>query len=65
MDGDGRRNTGYELDFHAWANEQATLLRSGRLSDIDAEHIAEEIEALGRGERHELTSRLSVLRCVC
>ena len=61
MNGHGKRNTVYELDFHAWADEQATLLRAGRLSDIDAEHIAEEIEALGRGERHELTSRLSVL----
>ncbi len=60
MDDDGKRDT-YELDFHAWASEQATLLRAGRLSDIDMEHIAEEIEALGRGERHELTSRLSVL----
>lgn len=61
MDGDGKRGTAYERDFHAWANEQATLLRAGRLSDLDAEHMAEEIEALGRGERQELTSRLSVL----
>ncbi len=60
MDGDGKRDT-YERDFYAWVNEQATLLRAGRLSDIDAAHIAEEIEALGRSERHELTSRLSVL----
>ena len=61
MDGDGKRNSAYELDFHAWTTEQATLLRAGRLSDLDREHIAEEIEALGRGERLELTSRLSVL----
>lgn len=61
MDGDGKRNTVYELDFYAWANEQATLLRAGRLSDIDVVHIAEEIEALGRSERRELVNRLSVL----
>ena len=61
MDGDGKRNTVYELDFHAWANEQAALLRAGRLSDIDASHIAEEIEALARSERREFTNRLSVL----
>ncbi len=61
MDGDGKRGTAYELDFHAWAQEQAALLRAGRVSDIDATHIAEEIEALGRIERRELTSRLSVL----
>lgn len=51
----------YDADFHAWANEQATLLRAGRLSEIDVEHIAEEIETLGRGEKRELASRLSVL----
>ncbi len=51
----------YDSDFYAWANEQATLLRAGRLSKIDAEHIAEEIETLGRGEKRELVSRLSVL----
>ncbi len=56
---DGDRN--YDADFHAWANEQATLLRAGRLSEIDVEHIAEEIETLGRGEKRELVSRLSVL----
>ena len=61
MDGDGNCSTAYERDFHAWANEQAALLRAGRLSDIDAMHIAEEIEALGRTERRELVSRLAVL----
>ena len=61
MDGDGKSNTAYDLDFHAWANEQSKLLRTGRLSDIDAVHIAEEIEALGRSERRELVNRLSVL----
>ena len=34
----------YEQDFYAWANEQAALLRAGRLSEADIEHIAEEIE---------------------
>lgn len=51
----------YDRDFHAWAAEQAALLRAGRLSEADIQHIAEEIEALGRGERRELVSRLAVL----
>ena len=51
----------YEQDFHAWANEQAELLRSGRLSEVDIEHVAEEIESMGRGEKRELISRLTVL----
>ncbi len=51
----------HDRDFHAWATEQAALLRAGRLAEADVTHIAEEIEALGRGERRELTSRLAVL----
>ncbi len=39
----------YDRDFYAWATEQAGLLRAGRLSEADVEHIAEEIETLGRG----------------
>ena len=51
----------YERDFYAWANEQAALLRAGNLSAADIENIAEEIESMGRSERRELVSRLSVL----
>jgi Domain of unknown function DUF29 len=51
----------YEQDFYAWANEQAALLRSGRVSDADLEHIAEEIESMGRSEKRELISRLKLL----
>ena len=51
----------YEQDFYAWANEQAALLRAGALSDADIEHIAEEIESMGRTEKRELASRLTVL----
>jgi hypothetical protein len=51
----------YDLDFHAWANEQAALLRAGKLSEADIEHIAEEIESIGKSEKRELISRLTVL----
>ena len=51
----------YETDFYAWAQSQASLLRSGRLSDVDIEHLAEEIESMGRREKRELMSRLAVL----
>ena len=51
----------YERDFHAWATEQAALLRAGALSSADIEHIAEEIESMGRTEKRELISRLAVL----
>ena len=51
----------YERDFYAWANEQAALLRDRRLSEADIENIAEEIESMGRSEKRELISRLTVL----
>jgi ribosomal protein L29 len=51
----------YDHDFYAWANEQAALLRSGKLSAADIENIAEEIESMGKAERRELVSRLTVL----
>ncbi len=51
----------YDRDFYAWAQEQAALLRAGRLAAADIEHIAEEIESMGRSEKRELVSRLAVL----
>lgn len=54
-------NSLYDRDFYAWANEQAALLRAGRLSEADIENIAEEIESMGRSEKRELVNRLSVL----
>ncbi len=51
----------YEKDFFAWANEQARLIREGRVGEADLENIAEEIESMGRGEKRLLVSRLDVL----
>ena len=51
----------YETDFYAWANQQAALLRAGRLGEADIANIAEEIESMGRSEKRELVSRLTVL----
>jgi hypothetical protein len=54
-------STLYDLDFYAWANEQAGLLRAGKLSEADLEHIAAEIESMGKTEKRELANRLTVL----
>ena len=51
----------YDRDFYAWTAEQAALLRAGKLSSADTAHIAEEIESMGRSEKRELVSRLTVL----
>jgi len=54
-------STLYDHDFYAWSQEQARLLRSGKLSEADLEHIAEEIESMGKTEKRELINRLAVL----
>jgi hypothetical protein len=51
----------YDSDFYAWSREQADLLRAGKLAQADIEHIAEEIDSMGRTEKRELVSRLTVL----
>lgn len=51
----------YEQDFYGWTQEQAELLRSGHLEKIDLEHLIEEIESMGRGEKRELEHRLMAL----
>lgn len=54
-------NSLYDRDFYAWANQQAALLRAGKLESADIENIAEEIESMGRSEKRELVNRLAVL----
>ncbi len=51
----------YEADFHAWVMSSAQLLREGKLTELDVEHIAEELESMGASERRELLNRLQVL----
>jgi hypothetical protein len=54
-------STLYDSDFYAWSQEQARLLRAGKLGGADIEHIAEELESMGKAEKRELVSRLTVL----
>jgi len=51
----------YETDVVAWANEQARLIRAGRFDMLDIEHIAEEIEDVGKSEQRELANRMALL----
>ena len=53
--------TKYDTDIVAWANEQAALLRAGRFSELDIEHISDEVEDVGKSEQRELASRMAVL----
>ena len=56
-----KRRTRYEDDFYTWVSEQVALLRAGRIEDIDAQNIAEELEGVGRSEAAKLRSILRVV----
>jgi hypothetical protein len=47
----------YDTDFAEWTRHNAELLRSGRASEADLEHIAEEIEDMGKREQRSLHNR--------
>lgn len=51
----------YEADIVAWANQQAWLVRNKKFDLLDLEHIAEEIEDVGKSEQRELANRMAVL----
>jgi hypothetical protein len=55
------RRSLHDNDFYAWSLEQAALLRAGRVGEADLATIAEEIESMGKTEKRELVSRLTVL----
>ena len=52
---------GYDEDVLLWSQQQARLLREGRFSELDVEHLADEIEDVGKSEKRELASRCAVL----
>jgi hypothetical protein len=51
----------YDKDVILWSEQQARLLRAGRFAELDIEHLADEIEDVGKSEKRELASRMAVL----
>ena len=55
----------YTEDFVRWTEQQAGALReaagAGTNLALDWENLAEEIESLGRSQRHELRSRIAAI----
>jgi len=51
----------YDEDFAVWTAATARLLRARRFDQVDIEHVAEEIEDMGKRDKRELHSRLAVL----
>lgn len=53
--------TRYEDDLYTWVQEQVALLRAGRLDEVDAENVAEELSDVGRSEYRALESALTLI----
>jgi hypothetical protein len=51
----------YDKDVILWSEEQARMLRARRFAELDIEHLADEIEDVGKSEKRELASRMAVL----
>jgi hypothetical protein len=51
----------YDDDLYQWTIEQADALRRRAINELDFDHLAEEIESVGRSERREIRSRLEIL----
>jgi Domain of unknown function DUF29 len=51
----------YDRDVIRWSEQQARLLRAGRFAELDIEHLADEIEDVGKSEKREFASRMAVL----
>jgi hypothetical protein len=51
----------YNEDFFEWTRRNAELLRAGCFDQADVEHIAEEIEDMGKRDLNEVNSRIQVL----
>lgn len=53
--------TRYEDDLYSWVQEQVELLRAGRLGEVDAINIAEELADVGNEQFDKLESAFAVV----
>lgn len=51
----------HDEDFYAWATDSAACLRAGRWAELDVDHIAEELEDMGKQQKHALAGHLKIL----
>ena len=51
----------YEADYFGWLEDQIALLKAGRLSEVDAQNLAEEIKDVGSREYDKLENALTAL----
>jgi hypothetical protein len=50
----------YDTDFYQWSQTQAAALRAKDIAALDLEHLAEEVESLGKRDRRAVESYIEV-----
>ena len=48
----------YERDFNLWIEEQVRLLKERNFETLDLENVIEELDSMGRSDKHSLSSHL-------
>ncbi|MGB5972772.1 MAG: DUF29 domain-containing protein [Nodosilinea sp.] len=48
----------YDTDYQLWVDQTVSKLKSRDFGDLDLENLIEEIESLGRSEKHAISSYL-------
>ncbi len=56
-----KTTTLYDEDFCLWLETTAELLKNRQIENLDYDNLIEEIEAMGRSEKHSLDSNLVVV----
>ncbi len=51
----------YEIDFYAWTQQQAELLRERRFDHLDLENLVDEVESVGKSEKREIQTHIELL----
>lgn len=48
----------YDTDYHCWLSQTVAQLREKNFGNLDLDNLIEELESLGRSEKHALSSYL-------
>lgn len=51
----------YDQDFMLWIENTVQLLKTHRLTELDLENLIDEVEDMGRNQKHALESNLTIL----
>ena len=51
----------YETNFEHWVSQHIELLKTGKLNELDTEHLIEELEGMAKRDRTALISHLKIL----